>query len=308
MSDIRFEEKILYKVHQHWMVPLIQSLKLLIFIIIPITVVLYFASNYSLLWTTVGCVIISIIVLGYEHYLWHHSWLMVGNQKVTLSVRNGLFSQYAMNIRYRNIRDCAVSKNSILGFLFKYGTLFIRSSSAEGDFSAYYVPKVGKIYALVNALSRYSDDERASMHSIEALYNFHSKTEFPGTVSQTDMIQKNTDHVRALAGVTEVVILSPDARAYIASNEEIRNHGVYEVLRRKHILCFLHDIEFRSAAGPLTQKTATGEVYFPGVPFPEVEGKDVISASPGSAVHAYLLQFFPYATESEATVLVGWNE
>lgn len=308
MADIRFEEKILYKVHQHWMIPLIQSLKLCIIVILPITGAIYFGSNYSVLWTVIGCILVSGIVLGYEHYLWHHSWLMVGNQKVTLSVRNGLFSQYAMNIRYRNIRDCAVSKNNILGFIFKYGTLFIRSTSAEGDFTAYYVPKVGKVYALVNALSRYNDDERASMDSIEALYNFHSKTEFPGTFSHHDLVQTNIDHVRALSGVTEVILLSPEACSDIASHEEIRNHGVHEVLRRKHIICFLHNNEFRSASGPLTQKTVTGEVYFPGVPFGEVEGKDVISASPGSAVHAYLLQFFPYATESEATVLVGWNE
>lgn len=308
MADIRFEEKILYKVHQHWIVPLIQSIKLLIIIILPLTVVVYFSSNYSMMWTIVGFVILSVVVLGYEHYLWHHSWLMVGNQKITLSVRNGIFSQYAMNIRYRNIRDCAVSKNSLLGFLLKYGTLFIRSTAAEGDFTAYYVPKVGKVYALVNALSRYNDDERSSMDSIEALYNFHSKTEFPGTVSQSDTVEKNIQSLKALGGITEVIPLDHDARKYIAAHEEIRNHGVHEVLRRKHVLCFLHDSGFRTASGPLTQKTATGEVYFPGVPFPEATGNDVISASPSSTIHAYLLLFFPYATESEATVLVGWND
>ena len=83
-----------------------------------------------------------------------------------------------MNIRYRNIRDSAVSKNSMWGYLFKYGSLFIRSSAAEGDFRAHYVPKVGKVYALVNALSRYSDDERASIDSIEALHDHHQQSEF----------------------------------------------------------------------------------------------------------------------------------
>ena len=83
-----------------------------------------------------------------------------------------------MNIRYRNIRDSAVSKNSMWGYLFKYGSLFIRSSAQDGDFRAHYVPKVGKIYALVNALSRYSDDERAAFDSIEKLHDHHQKSEF----------------------------------------------------------------------------------------------------------------------------------
>ena len=84
-----------------------------------------------------------------------------------------------MNIRYRNIRDCAVSKNSMLGFFLKYGTLFVRASSgSDGDFLAHHVPKVGKVYALVNALSRYNDDERASIDTIEKLHNHHTQKEF----------------------------------------------------------------------------------------------------------------------------------
>lgn len=104
---------------------------------------------------------------------------MVGNQKITLSVRNGLFSQYAMNIRYRNIRDCAVSKNSLVGYLLKYGTLFVRASSgSDGDFQARHVPKVWKVYALINALSRYTDDERAQFDTIEKLHAHHIEKEF----------------------------------------------------------------------------------------------------------------------------------
>lgn len=86
-----------------------------------------------------------------------------------------------MNIRYRNIRDSAISKNSMWGYFFKYGSLFIRSSAQDGDFRAHYVPKVGKIYALVNALSRYSDDERAKFSTIEQLHNYHQKSEFSDT-------------------------------------------------------------------------------------------------------------------------------
>ena len=173
-----FEEKILYKTHQHWIIPVINSIKLIIMVSIPLAIVTYFFSGYSWLITSLVFLIISGVLVAYDHYLWYHSWLMIGNQKVTLLIRNGLWSQYAMNIRYRNIRDSAVSKNSMWGYLFKYGSLFIRSSAAEGDFRAHYVPKVGKVYALINALSRYSDDERASIDSIEALHDHHQQSEF----------------------------------------------------------------------------------------------------------------------------------
>ena len=177
-STPNFEEKILYKTHQHWIIPVINSLKLILLVALPLGVVTYFVSGYSWIITIFVFLLISAILVAYDHYLWHHSWLMVGNQKITLLVRNGLWSQYAMNIRYRNIRDSAVSKNSMWGYLFKYGSLFIRSSAQDGDFRAHFVPKVWKIYALVNALSRYNDDERAKFNSIEELHIHHQKSEF----------------------------------------------------------------------------------------------------------------------------------
>jgi hypothetical protein len=172
-TKIHFEEKILYKTHQHWIVPVLSTIKLLLLVALPTTIVVYFISQYSSLITGVYGLVVSLAIVFYDHYLWEHSWLLIGNQKVTLSVRNGIFSQFAMNIRYRNIRDSAVSKHSMLGFLLKYGTVFVRSSAAEGDFRAHYVPKVGKVYALINALSRYSDEERAHIDSIEKLHTYH---------------------------------------------------------------------------------------------------------------------------------------
>jgi hypothetical protein len=68
-----------------------------------------------------------------------------------------------------------------------------------------------------------------------------------------------------------VILLDDDVRKHIQSHEEIRNHGVHEVMRRTHVLCFLHDSTFRSAAAPIRAETAAGEVYFPGVPFPEAK-------------------------------------
>ncbi len=308
MATQQFEEKILYRTHQHWIIPALQSIKLFFIFIAPITILVFFSVN-SWAYTIVWFIILTVLLLMYEHYLWYHSWLMIGNQKITLTVRNGIFSQFAMNIRYRNIRDSAVSKNNILGFLFKYGTLFVRSSANEWDFTAHHVPKVWKVYALVNALSRYSDEERTDIDTIEKLHNYHRQKEFSGTIAQqSNLVEANKSNILNIPGVLEVVELEDETRKIIQWIEEIRNHGVHESLRRKYLLCLLHDSTFRSPSAPITATTQSGEVYFPGVPFPEVKGQDVISSSPGDTAHAYLRKFFPYATDHDATILIGWND
>lgn len=130
-SKIHFEEKILYKTHQHWIVLFRAILQYGVLFSAILGIIVYFLSSYSVTWTSAMACMSLIGISFYQYYLWSHSWLLIGNQKITLSVRNGLFSQFAMNIRYRNIRDSAVSKHSILGFLLKYGTIFVRSSANE---------------------------------------------------------------------------------------------------------------------------------------------------------------------------------
>jgi hypothetical protein len=213
-----------------------------------------------------------------------------------------------MNIRYRNIRDSAVSKNTIWGYFFKYGSLFIRSSAADGDFRASYVPKVGKIYALINALSRYSDDERARFDSIEELHEYHQKSEFGSkTISHTG-IQSQKNILKNMKGVTAVIEIDSLVRTWIRDHEESRNHGVHEVLRRKHILAFLHNSEFRTPVSPIVMTNASGEVYFPGVAFPEITGTNVISGSPSLAIHTELVKIFPDTDDLDATILIGWDD
>jgi hypothetical protein len=303
-----FEEKILYKTHQHWIIPVINSIKLIGVVAIPAAIVTYFVSGYSWFITIWVGIAISAILIAYDHYLWHHSWLMIGNQKVTLSIRNWLWSQYAMNIRYRNIRDSAVSKNSVWGYLFKYGSLFIRSSSAEWDFRATYVPKVGKIYALVNALSRYSDDERAWFDSIEQLHDYHQKSEFWSKSISHSGIESQKNILKNMKWVTAVIEIDSLVRTWTRDHEESRNHGIHEVLRRKHILALLHNSDFRSPTSPIAMKNANGEVYFPWVAFPEITGTNVISGSPSLAVHTELVKIFPDTDEFDATILIGWDD
>ena len=305
---MRFEEKILYKCRQYWIVPVLKSLKMVCFLAFPLALGTYFLSWFSWGWTISIWILISLAIIAYDHYLWYHSWLMIGNQKITLSVRNGIFSQYAMSIRYRNIRDSAVSKNNIVGYLLKYGTLFIRASSgSEGDFQARYVPKVGKVYALINALSRYNDDERAHIDTIEKLHAYHTRQEFtPRSDAHSMDIETAIETLKMLPWVVDVVPVSQDAREYIRIHEASENSGITEALDRKHLLCLLHDQDFRKPAGPIVHTTHSGKVEFPWVPFPEIQGKWVVSASPSIDIHRYLLQYFPYASHDDATVLIGW--
>jgi hypothetical protein len=309
-QDGRFEEKILMRTRQHWIVLVIGSVKLVLYFALPLGFFAYLLSGWSFGWALWIFLIMTSLVILYDHYLWHHSWLLIGNQKITLSVRNGIFSQYAMNIRYRNIRDSAVSKKSIVGYLLKFWTLFVRSSTNEWDFQAHYVPKVGKVYAIVNALSRYTDDERSKIHSIEELYAFHQAKEFSHLKKQktNTTIEEGLAILRALPGITDVIELSSDSRKYIRAHEEIRNNGVLETITRDHVVVFLHNHLFRDPADTIVKKNASDEVYFPWVPFPEIEGKRVLSASPWESIHSYLVQFFPYHEKDDATVLVGWDD
>lgn len=138
----KFEEAIIYKTHQHWIVFMLQILKLAVFVGIPVAIGALLFSDWMYASLAFACVLAIVVI--YEHYLHVKSGLFIGNQKITLFVRNGLFSQYAMSIRYNNIQDCACSKNSILGYWLGYGTFFARSiSGKDGEhFQANYVPKV----------------------------------------------------------------------------------------------------------------------------------------------------------------------
>jgi hypothetical protein len=80
------------------------------------------------------------------------------------------------------------------------------------------------------------------------------------------------------------------------------------VLRRTYILGLLHNDLFRAPVSPLVSKNANGEVFFPGVSFPEITGTNVISGSPSAQVHAELIKIFPYTDSLDATILVGWDD
>tara|TARA_Y100000310_G_scaffold176077_1_gene176217 strand:+ start:3096 stop:3443 length:348 start_codon:yes stop_codon:yes gene_type:complete len=103
-----------------------------------------------------------------------------------------------------------------------------------------------------------------------------------------------------IQGLANFHFLEDKDRSKIKELEEEKNTGVFDVLKKSHVLLLTHDSRFRSPPSPIV---VDGE--FPAVKFPELEG--AISASPGIKVHKYLVEKFNLVLTDEATLLVGWN-
>jgi hypothetical protein len=95
--------------------------------------------------------------------------------------------------------------------------------------------------------------------SIEKLHQYHQQKEFRPVAS----LAENHARVTQMVGVLEVIDLTSTVRQYIAEHEEIRNHGVHEVLRCQHVICLLHNHDFRAASAPIALQNKRGEDYFP---------------------------------------------
>lgn len=301
----KFEETIIYRTHQHSITFVLDVLKWSIYIGTPVALGILLFSDW--MYASVGFAACVLVIAGYEHFLHAKSWLLIGNQAITLFIRNGLFSQYTMSIRYNNIQDCACSKNSMLGYWLKYGTFFARSvSGKDGEhFQANYVPKVGKVYSIVNALAQLSDEERSSIQDLDHLFAVHKKEESDEAIELVDPVAEGQKRLLAsIPGVVEVVILNQADRDYIRKHEARENEGVLKAIESGTVFALIHDSSFRDPDGPITIEREDGATYFPPVPFHEL-GLSAVSGSPGMRIHAYLVPKFREITIEYATVLIG---
>jgi len=101
----------------------------------------------------------------------------------------------------------------------------------------------------------------------------------------------------------EVVVLSDADRRYIFENEEDKNHGVYESLRKQVLFAATHDSTFREPDEAIVMK-AGKKVIFPTVKFHEIKRPSVVSSSPGMEVHKYLVPKFQDVGEYDATLII----
>jgi len=122
-----------------------------------------------------------------------------------------------------------------------------------------------------------------------------------------------------IKGLRGFIIIGSPQKEFIVRSEEKRNIGVNESLKRKYTICCLHDSFFREPLGNITQKNEAGEIYFPGLPFPEMarlqinenKAKNIVSGSPSVRVNSYLNNIYSIrgikVREDEATIIIGFD-
>ena len=113
-------------------------------------------------------------------------------------------------------------------------------------------------------------------------------------------------HLKTVKGVVDARPIEGTQRNVLTNLENENNLGVLECLRRKYVLVVVHDTTFRDPLGPLAV-VEEGKVFFPGLPFPEVGGKNVISASPSKDAHDFLRREFGWEDNLLATILIGFD-
>jgi len=227
-----------------------------------------------------------------------------------------------MSIHYKNIRDTAFSKNHILHYMLGYGTFFARSSAgAVGDLVAPSIPRIEKVYKIINTLHNFSDEERKQIRNLEDIQNpplsGHSSVPLNKGEDETqwsrgiveilqEATQKEKQILLNIQWIKEVVVLSDTDRRYIFEHEEDRNHGVYECLRRQVVFAATHDSTFREPDEAIVMK-AWEKVVFPVIEFHEIKRKKVSSSSPGLTIHEYLVPKFQNLWDYDATLLIWFD-
>lgn len=202
-----------------------------------------------------------------------------------------MFSSFEVGLHYDQIVNCSYEKSNLFHSLTDSGTLYIRASEKkEGQIIAEFVPQVEQVVRMINQMLALTPEERKKQ----------------GLSGEVGTIETELKRVLSLPGIRSACELSSEDKRFIFLNEEERNHGVFEAIRRKHALCILHTDEFRLPDAPIVY-SAGGKVIFPPVPFHEIKRENVVSGSPGVAVHSYLLKRFPDAGSTDATVLIGFD-
>ena len=108
-------------------------------------------------------------------------------------------------------------------------------------------------------------------------------------------------------GLYECHLLEDSDKDIIQTLEEKRNQRVLECIKRKYTLMILHDASFRPPITPIVTKQGK-ELQFPGIAFPEVKAKNVISSSPGMRVHKFLIERFHLeVSQEDASLLIGFD-
>lgn len=302
-----FNDKILFQTRQHKIVLITKFIKLLLIFVLPLFIISYFVLSWWLFISILIWLILSVISFLWVYFFWSKSYFLISNKKISIKVRNGLFSEYHMSIYFKNIKDIAYSKNNILNYLFDYWTLFARSSAwSSWDFEWPSLPKIETIYKYINNIYLLSEEKRDVLDSLENLNGGNINLAKDKEEQIEEIIKKEKEILLNIVWVKEVVLLEDKDRSFIFENEEDRNHWVYEVLRKSVLFVITHDFSFREPDEAIVLKK-WDKVVFPTVKFHEIDRDWVLSASPWIKVHDYLRNKFENLLETDATILVGFD-
>ena len=303
-----FSDKILFKTRQHKVVLFFRFIKLFIVIVLPISIVSYFLFNISIITTIALIFLSSIWCFAWILFFWSKSYFLISNKKISLKVRNWIFSKFHMSIYFKNIKDIAYSKNNIMNYIFNYWTVFARSSAwASWDFEWTALPNVDKIYKYINNIYLLSEEKREVLDSIDILdWNKKIVEKLNKKETFEEIIEKEKNILLNIQWVKEVVLLNDKDRGYIFKNEEDINHWVYECLRKKVLFIVTHDSSFRNPDEAIVLQKWK-KTIFPTVKFHEIKRDWVLSSSPWIKVHNYLGSKFKNIDEFDATILIWFD-
>ncbi len=300
---MEFQDKILFKSHQHPIVLVVKITKTFLILILPI-IIISIIFNFSTFLIILSILLWLIIASIYQYFFWAKSYFLISNHKISIKVRNWFFSKFHMSIYYKNIKDIAYSKNNIFNYIFNSGTLFARSSAgAEWDFTAPNLPQIGKIYKYINYIFCLPENDRSTIDNLQKSLR---KPKKQVSDNKDDIIKDEIIKLLKIKWVTNAIVLEKEDIDYIFRIEEDRNHGVYETIKRDVVICILHDSSFRDPDAAIVMKNGN-KVIFPAISFHEVQQKNTVSSSPWMKTHMYLSEKFPNIDKNDATILIWFD-
>ncbi len=119
-------------------------------------------------------------------------------------------------------------------------------------------------------------------------------------------IKNIIENLKKVKGLDNIILLNKKDLEFIKNNEEPRNLGVFECLKRKYVVVLTHDSSFREPEDKIV-KIKDKKLIFPAVKFSEVKAKDVVSSSPSKKIHKYLVKKFKLRLKDDATLLIGFE-
>lgn len=121
------------------------------------------------------------------------------------------------------------------------------------------------------------------------------------------MLNSIINELKGVKGLNNINLLTKKDINFIKKNEEKRNIGVSECLKRKYVLVLTHNSKFREPEEKIV-RFKNNKLILPAVKFSEVKTKNVVSSSPSKEIHNYLVKKFKLKLKDEATLLIGFDE